>query len=454
LPQPYVKNAMQCCAWSVLVQTILVLLLPVFVGDVEVEADGTPKASIPGVGGQVVTLIRYAAMLAMYGGFTSVCVGAQMMEAPVSLYPSGTPPVSPAVGCTMNLCFQYFAVYLAIQLIKTFKDFGGKMSDTMKTVEGTLEFCEQTVVFAPMLCILFIGARMRALQMDPVNGNPQVWAQNCFYLCAYAVLGQVILLFLIPFAIGGKLIKDDQAAAGDVKFEMAEGSSDGAFKALLSVRFVIMAALYGGFTAVIVSVIVIEHPEGAEKTPEISPAMQCVMNLTMQYFFVYLCLWVLITYKQFGQASPSVDTCINTFDTATKTVLFCPMLSVLFIGLRLRALQITDQKGAPQGWAQQGMFLSTWAVMVQLAMILLFGAVYGKVNTDADGNVVVEAGAEKKESSNVIGYIVQAVRYLALIAQYGGAITVVYALFVITPETANGVGVLIPGVEVPTPVGA
>jgi len=199
---------------------------------------------------------------------------------------------------------------------------------------------------------------------------------------------------------------------------------------------------------------VIEHPEGAEKTPEISPAMQCVMNLTMQYFFVYLCLWVLITYKQFGQASPSVDTCINTFDTATKTVLFCPMLSVLFIGLRLRALQITDQKGAPQGWAQQGMFLSTWAVMVQLSMILLFGAVYGKVNTDADGNVVVEAGAEKKESSNVIGYIVQAVRYLALIAQYGGAITVVYALFVITPETANGVGVLIPGVEVPTPVGA
>ena len=34
-----------------------------------------------------------------------------------------------------------------------------------------------------MLCVLFLGARMRALQMDPKHGNPQRWAQNCFFLC-------------------------------------------------------------------------------------------------------------------------------------------------------------------------------------------------------------------------------------------------------------------------------
>ncbi len=44
------------------------------------------------------------------------------------------------------------------------------------------------------------------------------------------------------------------------------------------------------------------------------------------------------------------------------------MLSVLFIGLRMRALQITNQKGAPQGWAQQGMFLATYAVLVQVRL--------------------------------------------------------------------------------------
>ena len=29
------------------------------------------------------------------------------------------------------------------------------------------------------------------------------------------------------------------------------------------------------------------------------------------------------------------------------TVQFCPMLSIMFVGLRMRALQITDQKGQP-----------------------------------------------------------------------------------------------------------
>ena len=36
--------------------------------------------------------------------------------------------------------------------------------------------------FAPMRSILFLAARMRALQMDPVNDSPQAWAKSCFYM--------------------------------------------------------------------------------------------------------------------------------------------------------------------------------------------------------------------------------------------------------------------------------
>ena len=49
----------------------------------------------------------------------------------------------------------------------------------------TLKLAKYTVNMAPMLCVLFIGARMRALQIDPVHGSPQPWAQFCFFLCAY-----------------------------------------------------------------------------------------------------------------------------------------------------------------------------------------------------------------------------------------------------------------------------
>ena len=74
--------------------------------------------------------------------------------------------------------------------------------------------------------------------------------------------------------------------------------------------------------------------------------------------------------RRFMGESDFLNIAITTLDSARATVQFCPMMSILFVGLRMRALQITDQKGAPQGWAQQGMFLSTYAIMVQVSFSL------------------------------------------------------------------------------------
>merc|ERR1719409_1121240 len=93
LPQPWVKNAMQCCAWSVLIQTLMVVAVPLVMGgEPKVGEDGTPIVEGSSMMGKVFTVIRYLAMLGMYGGFTTVCVGAFMMEAPKSVYPDGAPP--------------------------------------------------------------------------------------------------------------------------------------------------------------------------------------------------------------------------------------------------------------------------------------------------------------------------------------------------------------------------
>merc|ERR1719421_502955 len=116
LPQPWVKMAMQSCAWSVLIQTLMVVAIPLVLG-------GEPKVS---------NTLRYVAMAGMYGGFTTVCVGACLMVAPTSVYPNGAPPVSPAVACTMNLSFQYFAVYLAIAVITTYQQFYGESPYSLK----------------------------------------------------------------------------------------------------------------------------------------------------------------------------------------------------------------------------------------------------------------------------------------------------------------------------------
>jgi hypothetical protein len=457
LPQPWVQQAMFICTYAVLGQVLLVLAMAVITGEQNVKTDADGNLDMSGMDGggmvgTIVTVVRYIVMLALYGGFTVVCVGAFMMEGPKEIWgEEGAPPVSPAVACTMNLCTQFFAIYLLVALTKTAIELNGT-SDFLEKLTGLLTLARYTVNFAPMLCILFVGARMRALQMDPKHGNPQKWAQNCFYMCAYSVLVQTLLVMLLPFIVNCKC--ELGASEGDVVFVM-ESQTIGL--AITAVRWVALLALYGGFTAVIVSVFIIEHPTDVSLTPPISPAMQCVMNLTVQYFFIYLVLFICITAKQFSDADV-LDSCIWIFEGAQKTVMFAPMLSMLFIGARMRALQLTKAtdgtippSAGPQRWAQDGMFLSTWSVLIQLIMTILVPICTGsgKPELDEDGNVVTPQGTGK-----IFGIICDSIRYICLVSMYGGVALVMYAVFTMTPETLPPYAEpepLIPGAPVPNP---
>merc|ERR1719364_113350 len=397
LPQPWVQQAMYMCTYAVLAQVILVLMMPVFTGewDVKTDADGnldTSKMQSAGIMGTVISVVRYIVMAALYGGFITICYAAFVMEGPKEIWgEQGAPPVSPAVACTMNLATQFFLVYLAVALVKTTVELSGP-SPFLTKMGGLLALAKFTVNFAPMLCILFIGARMRALQMDPKNGNPQKWAQNCFFMCTYSVMIQTLLVIVMPFCVNCECKQG--SSEGDVVFEMANPTIG---MIISAVRWVCLLALYGGFSAVIYSVFVIEHPTDVSLTPPISPAMSCVMNLTVQYFFIYLCLWICITCQQILGDNPIWDKAIAIFDAGRATVMFAPMLSMLFIGTRMRALQLTKATdgtipptAGPQGWAQDGMFLSTWSVLVQLIMTILVPLCLGsgeKVETNEDGTV-------------------------------------------------------------------
>jgi len=268
------------------------------------------------------------------------------------------------------------------------------------------------------------------LQMDPINGAPQAWAQNCFYMCAYALLANTLLAIAVPLVMNGEAKYDDKGL-GDVQFEVKHATFG---MVLVAVRWVCMISIYAGFTAVIYSVFTIEHPDGAEKTPPISPAMQCVINLTVQFFFIYLMLWVFLTLEQFGVTLPGQGTMMNAMEAARATVQYAPMLAILFVATRMRALQITQQKGAPQGWAQDGMYMATWAVAIQFWMCLAMMFFSVKIETDEDGNVI-------SKFENPIGvYAITTIKYLGLLLLYGGVITVITSIFLITPETANGRG--------------
>jgi hypothetical protein len=458
LPQPWVQQAMYVCSFAVLAQVIMVILMPIFTGEAEVKCDeegNLDQSALHGAGvcGVIVSVFRYLIMLALYGGMITVVVGAFLMEGPKDIWgKEGAPPVSPAVACTMNLTAQFFIIYFLVAIIKTVTEFLGP-SDFLIKLQGLLTLAKYTVNFAPMLCILFVGARMRALQMDPMHGAPQWWAQYCFYLCTYSVMVQAIMIILIPLCLSCECKQG--ASEGDVVFIFENECMNG-FMTLI--RYVALLALYGGFTAVIVSVFIIEHPTDVSMTPPVSPAMKCVMNLTVQYFFIYLMLFVCISLKQCMGNIPCLTTAIFVFEAGQKTVMFAPMLSILFIATRMRALQLakaTDgtipPEAGPPGYAQDAMFLCTWAVLVQVCMALLVCLLTcgGRPQMDEDGNV------KKPEGGNfIVGIILDIIKYLSMIAMYGGIVTIIVAIFLMTPETLPPYaerGSLIPGAPVEDP---
>merc|ERR1719230_2492669 len=186
-------------------------------------------------------VIRYVVFLGLYVGFAAVCVGVFLFKPPPGVWDGPIPPVSPAVACTMILSVTFFMIYFLVAVSRTYSQSAGGQLFTSNFEEVMLRAAD-TLAMAPMLCVLFLAARMRALQMDPVTGNPQRWAQNCFYLCTYALIGQTLLAAVVPLCLKAKALpKDDKTVEGDVQYEFEGDQGQGLLPKCLTVfRFIIM----------------------------------------------------------------------------------------------------------------------------------------------------------------------------------------------------------------------
>jgi len=441
-PPEYVQIAMRSVAYSILANTLVVLLIPVFssseveleeTGEVKTKTDGNPFESP--VIAFIFNVLRYLIVLGLYAGVGVVVYGLYVFEPPSSVWEGPVPSVSPAVNCTTILTATFFMIYFLQAVSRTYSQYVGGNTFVGK-FEEVMHRAADTLGMAPMLCALFLAARMRALQMDPLHGHPQKWAQNCFYACSVALVVQACIAVVVPLLLNGKVAKGKYE--GDMSVDVAEPESM-ASKAMTAVRFLIMLSLYLGAIAVVCSVFTIQHPEGKELTPPLSPTMQCVLNLSFQYFLIYALLWVFITVEDFMGAAPFLSAAKEAIESAKSTVQFAPMLAVLFIATRMRALQLTDNKGAPQGWVQDGMYLATWSILIQFVMCLVMPLFTGKKFTPDSLD-----GSTKSEENQVQNYwgamVVTIVRYSALVALLGGITTVAVGVFTMTPETANGRG--------------
>jgi hypothetical protein len=444
-PQEFAQMGMQAVAYSILANTLLVLIIPVFTKyamdeEKEVEVDkNTGEMKVDGqnpfannILAVLFSCIRYASFLALYVGFGVVVYGLFTFEPNPGVWDGPVPEVSPAVFCTCILSCAFFTIYCLLAFARTYSQF---TQQNMSTFETVMLGAADTLAMAPMFCVLFLGARMRALQMDPVNGNPQPWAQNCFYACTYALLTQTVLATFVPLCLNDVSIKRDGLPEGDMTVDTP--SQPMLAKVLTVGRWLIMLSIYAGATAVVCSVFTQEHPDGKEWTPSVSPTMHCVINFSFQYFFIYMLVWVFYTIEHFS-GWKGLARAKDAVESAKATVQFAPMLCVLFIATRMRALQITNNQGAPQKYVQDGMYLATWSVIIQFTMCLAMPLLTGlRYKADSlDGKKV-----ENPQLDNYYGAMtVTILRYLAMILMLGGMTTVITGVFLMTPENANGRG--------------
>merc|ERR1719262_1368701 len=128
-----------------------------------------------------------------------------------------------------------------------------------------------------------------------------------------------------------------------------------------------------------------------ETMPAVAPALQCVISLSIQYFIIYTLLAIIRTANQFtGYTMLGLQ---KIMETACTTVTYAPMLSVLFLGVRMRAIQLsqgqTEKYQLPQPWVQQAMFICTYAVLAQVLLVLAMAVITGEQNvkTDEEGNI-------------------------------------------------------------------
>jgi len=564
-PQMWVQDCMYACTAALFATSLIVLIIPFVTGrELTVNKDSgdisAPRGE--GMGFQVLSILRYAIQLAMYGGIAGVIVGIFIYTPPGQDDVSKLPAPAPAVMCTMILTVIFFVIQLAAAGIQSWSEFSGK---NLSRQVGIVRAASDTVSFAPMLCILFLAARMRALQHD---GQPQRWAQYCMY-ASTAVLGvSATLAIIVPLAMGGAVRTDPVTGQTTITVRSRFESTT-----TVALRYLMLAAMYGGAVGVIVSIYKFEAPAGPQHTLPVSPAVNCVVILCVQYFFIFLALNIISTIKEmqggdsaqapangpqrlqvtivqatglnslsyftgdrtrclcvvsrarwadkaskcvtktveksfdpvwnetheliwhdgesiefiiedegsmgsrtegsvavpaerFNQpngfsgelmisgmpqarlrvcillaedeaASGGGDFLLRLFcavDAARATVAFAPMLAILFVTTRMYALLLTDNKGAPQRWVQDGMFQATWSLLISFILCLVSAMLAGKVQVDKDGNVI------SSFDNKGVAIAITIVRYLCVLLLYGGIATVIVGLFVMTPQTANGRG--------------
>jgi len=411
------------CEWSVLAMTLCACGIPLFSGEVEGEAKSVIEPKKNSCYVTCFTATKLIVMYILYGCVACMIYGTATYKSTTDMkskFVGQLPPTCPTIWCTIVLSCLFFVLQAVVQSAHAFTHLRG---GAQTKFEQVMSLASQTMEAAPMVAVLFIATGLRIWQMDPINGYPQLWVQKCIYLCTVAVAVQTVLSMIAALMMQSE---NQEPEAGETR-------SRGTITFFIVARYAVMVCLYAGVISIIISTFTIEHPQGIEHTLPQSTTMKCMINLTLQFFCVYFAMLVCTTTKEFtGQEWPLMTQWV---EKARSTVALCPMLSMLFLVTRVRGLQMTKNKGIPQAWIEDGMYMATGAVLIQflISMVVTLCAEPNRptgVNGEAGQGSGSAAPASGKEFSPIVPWI----GWIGFAFLYTGVFTVVIGLFIMAPN--------------------
>jgi len=261
--------------------------------------------------------------------------------------------------------------------------------------------------------------------MDPKWGRPQPWAEACFYTCVGSIVAQTLLIVLAEI-IGGRSVASARPAY--------EEESSSLHKLVLGLSYLVMAVTYVACGVVMFSVFVIKAKDAAA-SPPLSPTMCCVMLLVAMYLAVSLCVFLVQFASETSKQDPFDEAnqrSLATAKMAENTVKFGPMLAVLFVGAQMRALQMSNQKGSPQCWAQDAMYMASGALVLQLFMVIASSVLSSRTEVDETGALVTT-----KLTFLPGRILLECFRVITFVMLFGGVFSIVASILVVRPETAK-----------------
>merc|ERR1719359_304838 len=220
--------------------------------------------------------------------------------------------------CILSLTLQYFLIYTALGICRTVLDFQG-VDHQESSLQKALAHGADTMFYAPMVCMMFVGFRMRVLQLTKGQGAPQEGVQFCMHSVTYSILASTLLVLCVPIFLAGNV---ETEKTGEVKADSKSNPFENSLLAAIFnlLRYLTVVALYVGFGGVLVGLFrFTPDPEIWDgPVPPVSPAVGCTVMLSSAFFLIYFLLAVSRTYSQYVTGNnTSVSFFQKTMEAAT-----------------------------------------------------------------------------------------------------------------------------------------